>query len=68
MLGFLSVESWTSFKYPGIPISLRNPTSQIWQDILLKIGKQIQQWGAIWLNPMIKIVLIKYVLPSLPLY
>jgi len=30
ILGIPSVESWTTFKYLGMAISLVNPTTQLW--------------------------------------
>jgi hypothetical protein len=65
ILRFSSVEAWLYFKYLENPISLQNPPSHIWQEILDKMNKRIQQWGEIWLNIANKIILNNFVFPSL---
>jgi hypothetical protein len=43
-------ETWTSFKYLGMPIFLTNPTTFSWKNVLEKIRKKFAQWGEKWLN------------------
>jgi TolB-like protein len=38
-LGFRVVEHWSSFKYLGMPISLKLPSSQVWNEVLGKMAK-----------------------------
>jgi hypothetical protein len=49
-------------------ISLKYPTSQIWQEVRSKKKKKILQWGVRWLNPTGKIILIKSTLSSLTIF
>jgi hypothetical protein len=65
---FSLVENWSSFTYLGIPISLKSSYSQVWQQILEKISKKLTYWGTQWLNPTTRVILIKVVLSSLPIY
>jgi hypothetical protein len=51
-----------------MPISLKNPSSWLWNDILGKIAKNVHNWGARWLNLIGKIVLIKVILSSLTIF
>jgi hypothetical protein len=43
-------------------------SSQDWKAVLDKLASQIQSWGARWLNPTGKIVLIQSVLPALTIF
>lgn len=61
-------ESWTSFKYIGMPISLSNPTARSWQSVLSRFKSKFQQLGVHWLNPIGITVLIKSVLTALPIF
>jgi hypothetical protein len=56
------------FKYLGIPIALKNPSSQSWSKIIDKIKTKFGQWGSQWLNPVDRVVLIKSVLSALSIY
>jgi hypothetical protein len=51
-----------------MPISLSNPTSNTWQGVIGKIKSKLQQWGSQWLNPMGRVVLIKSILSTLPIF
>jgi hypothetical protein len=64
---FPVAEKWASFRYLGIPISLKNSTSQEWLPIVEKINQNFIQWGTQWLNLVGRIILIKdvYVCSSL---
>jgi hypothetical protein len=63
-----SFEKWTSFRYLGIPISLKTSSSQDWQKIIEKINMKFVQWGTQWINPTGRVILIKAVMSALPLY
>jgi hypothetical protein len=62
------ITTWTHFKYLGMPIFLNSYGKISWQDVIDKILSRIQIWGGCWLNPDGKIVLLKYVLTSLPIF
>jgi hypothetical protein len=66
--GFGGSMHWTSFKYLGLPIFQKNPTSKDWTPIIDKFKNKMQAWGFSWLNIAGKTVLIKSVLNSLPIY
>jgi hypothetical protein len=59
IFGFSMVGNWSSFKYLGMPIFLKSPSSQAWHEVLGKMIARIQSWGARWLNPIGKLVLLK---------
>ena len=60
--------SFESLKYLGIPIFNFVPRVAHWLPMLDKLKLCIQAWGATWLNLAGKVVLLKSVLTSLPLY
>jgi ribonuclease HI/exonuclease III len=67
----LSIEGhtiWESFNYLGVPISKKSPRSSSWNHILDKLKRRISSWGANWLTLAGRIVLIKSVLASVPIY
>eukprot|EP00253_Pinus_taeda_P035966 PITA_35966 len=68
ILGMEGSCAWDSFKYLGIPIFITTPKVAHWMPLLDKIKTRIQAWGASWLNNAGKIILMKVVLSSLPLY
>eukprot|EP00253_Pinus_taeda_P006677 PITA_06677 len=59
---------WESFKYLGIPIFKSKPKVAHWMSLLDKIKNRIQAWGASWLNNAGKLILMKSVLISMPLF
>jgi len=65
-MGFAGFSSWNSFIY--LPIFQRRHSSEDWLPMVEKFKKKIQSWGFSWLNLAGKIVLIKYVLSSLPIF
>eukprot|EP00253_Pinus_taeda_P012863 PITA_12863 len=60
--------NWESFKYLGIPIFKSKPKAAHWLPLIDKIKNRIQAWGASWLNNAGKVILMKSVLLSMPLY
>jgi hypothetical protein len=62
------IVNWKSFNYLGMPIFQSIASSQDWKAILDKLTNIIQSWGARWLNPVGKIVLIKSVLSALTIF
>lgn len=60
--------TWDSFKYLGIPILKTNPKLAHWLPLLDNLKLCIQAWGATWLNLTGKVVLLKSILTSLPIY
>jgi hypothetical protein len=59
---------WESFKYLGVPIFKCKPKSSHWSLVVDKIKTRIQACGASWLNLAGKLVLLKLVLASIPIY
>jgi hypothetical protein len=58
-------ENLKYFIYLEVPISLCSTSSQQWKHILEKIKKKSNQWGAYWVNPTRRLVLIKSILSNL---
>jgi hypothetical protein len=65
---FPLMESWTTFKYLGIPIYLQNLSSSSWAPIVDKIKLNFIQWGSQWINHAGRVVLIKTALSALPIF
>lgn len=68
IFGYSFSHHWKNFNYLGMPISSGALTSQTWLPILNKAAIKIQRWGARWLNPARRIVLIKSILSSQSIY
>jgi hypothetical protein len=68
ILGIDGTITWDSFKYLGVPLFKTSPRVSHWLPLLEKLKLRIQAWGANWLNLAGKVVLIKSVLTSLPLF
>jgi hypothetical protein len=59
---------WESVKYLGVPIFKSKPKYSHWSPVIDKIKTIIQAWGASWLNLAGKLVFLKSVLASIPIY
>jgi len=59
---------WDSFKYLGIPISKSSPKFAQWLPLIDKLENRINLWRYFWLNMAGKLVLIKSMLSSIPIY
>ena len=68
IMGIEGVTNWESFNYLGVPIFKSKPKTMDWNPMIEKIRKKILAWGVVWLNLAGKMVLIKYVVNSYPLY
>eukprot|EP00253_Pinus_taeda_P019066 PITA_19066 len=68
LLEMKTCQDWESFKYLGIPIFRSTPRVSHWTPLLDKLKLRIHAWGASWLNTAGKIILIKSVLSSMPLF
>eukprot|EP00253_Pinus_taeda_P007428 PITA_07428 len=68
LLEMKGIQTWEFFKYLGIPIFKSIPKVAHWMPMLDKIKLRIQAWGATWLNNAGKVILMKSVLTSMPLY
>ena len=68
ILGIEGVTIWDSFKYLGVPIFKSKLKTSDWSPLIEKFKKKILTWGAVWLNLLGKLVLIKVVLNRYPLY
>jgi hypothetical protein len=51
-----------------MPINIKSLPGEAWQPILQKLKDQFEIWGATWLNPAGRVVLIKAVLSSFPIF
>ena len=63
-----SLQNRDSFTYLGVPIFKSSIKTKSWNPIVEKLKAKIQKWGASWLNLAGKLVLLKSVLSSIPIY
>jgi hypothetical protein len=68
ILGMEGCTNWDEFKYLGVPIFKSTPKASHWNQLIERIKNRINSWGANWLNLAGKVVLIKAVLASIPIY
>jgi len=68
IFGFPMIVNWTYFTYLGMYVFQSVSSSQDWKAILDKLTRRIQSWGAPWLNPTGKIILIKSILSTLTIF
>jgi hypothetical protein len=68
VLGMEGCTTWDAFKYLGVPIFKSKPKAAQWTPLIDKLKNRINSWGATWLNLAGKVVLIKAVLASIPIY
>jgi hypothetical protein len=68
ILGMEGHTKWEAFTYLGTPISKANPRISNWNNLIDKLKKRISSWGENWLSLAGRIVLIKSVLESVPIY
>ena len=68
ILGIKGTFQWFNFKYLGIPIFKTTLKASSWLLLINKIKNRINTWGATWLNPIGKVILIKSVLSTIPIY
>lgn len=60
--------NWVSFTYLGVSIFKTTSNSANWNPIIDKLKAKIQKWGADWLTLAGKLVLLKSVLYTIPIY
>ena len=65
ILGIEGANIWDSFRYLKVPIFNNKPKTN---PPIEKFKKKIHSWGTVWINATRKLVLIKVVLNSFPLY
>jgi len=51
-----------------MPVSVGPLKSEVWDTIIDKMKRKVQQWGSFWLNPVGHLILLKSSLSYLPLY
>jgi hypothetical protein len=68
VLGMEGHTNWEAFKYLGIPIFKSAPIASHWNHLIDNLKNKITSWGANWLNIAGKIILIKLVMASIPIY
>ena len=65
---FLGFDKWEKIKYFGLPLTLGSIPPSLWLDVLAKIKAKIASWGGQWLTKAGKLILIKVVLSTLPIF
>lgn len=68
LLGFPGFDKWEKIKYLDLPLTLGPSSSSLWAKVINKIKKKISYWGGQWLTKAGKLVLIKAVLSTLPIF
>eukprot|EP00253_Pinus_taeda_P023182 PITA_23182 len=68
LLGFKGQLNWDRFKYLGLPIISGANKRTLWTEIISKFKAKIAVWGGHWLTKGGKVILIKAVLSTLPIY
>jgi hypothetical protein len=61
-------ENWSSFTYLGMLININSPSIQYWKTVQDKLKKNLNQWGAHWLNPASQVVLIKLTISPMSIF
>ena len=67
-LCFFGFDSWDKINYLGLPLTLGFNKSLLWSEVINKIKAKIVVWGGHWLNNVGKLILIKSILSSFPIY
>jgi hypothetical protein len=68
IMGIAITQDWKSFKYLGLPLCLKALPPEFWHLILQNFREKMEIWGAQWINPAGRVVLIKSVLSVLPMF
>ena len=68
ILGFPRFVQWVKIKYLGLPLTLGASPPSLWLDVLSKLKAKNVSLGGHWLTKAGKLVLIKSVLSSLPIF
>lgn len=68
LLGFKGHAHWDRIKYLGLPITNGVNKRSLWSEIINKIKSKILGWGGFWLTKGGKVILIKSLLSTLPVY
>ena len=68
ILGFPGFVQWVKIKYLGLPLTLGTSPPSLWLDVLSKLKAKIVSLGGHWLTKAGKLILIKSVLSSLPIF
>ena len=68
LLGFTGYDTWYKIRYMGLPLTLSQNKPSLWLEVISKIKSKIASWGGQWLTKARKLILIKLVLFSLPIF
>eukprot|EP00253_Pinus_taeda_P019656 PITA_19656 len=68
LLGFKGQATWDKFKYLGLPIISGANKRSLWSEIISKIKTKIATWGGYWLTKGGKVILIKSIMSTLPIF
>ena len=67
-LGFPGFDKWEKIKYLGLPLTLVSIPPSLWIEFIANLKAKIALWGGLWLTSAGKLVLIKSVLSTLPIF
>ena len=68
VLGYVGYASWDKIHYLGLPLSPGINKDLHWAEILNQIKEKMKVWGGQWFTTVGKLILVNFVLSSLPLY
>ena len=68
ILEFTFQEKWSHFQYLGLLISKEIFNTKIWNKNIDKTKQKVYNWSIIWFNMAGRVVLIKALLTTLPIY
>ena len=67
-LGFPGFEKWDKINYLGLVLTLGPFPPLLWMEVISKIKSKIVSWGGYWLTMVGKLVVIKAVVSTLPIF
>ena len=67
-LGFPDYDKWDKIKYLGLPLTLGAIPPSLWLELISKLKVKIVSMDGHWLTKVGKLVLIRAVLSSLPIF
>jgi hypothetical protein len=68
IMGFGISSYRKTFKYLGLPLCLKSLPGEYWHLFLQNVRENMESWGSRCLNPVGRMILIKLVLSTLPLF
>ena len=68
IIKFSGYDTWDKIKYMGLPLTLGKNKPSLWLEVISKIKAKIASLGVQWLTKAVKLILIKSILSSLPIF